>query len=49
MGLVGAVAVLRSLKNEWKNTPPSWEESDDPCGGKAWDGITCYNSRVTGL
>ncbi|XP_074369253.1 leucine-rich repeat receptor protein kinase HPCA1-like [Apium graveolens] len=42
------VAVLRSLKDEWKNTPPSWENSDDPCG-KAWDGISCYNSRVTGL
>ncbi|KAK1401488.1 putative leucine-rich repeat receptor-like protein kinase [Heracleum sosnowskyi] len=43
------VAVLRSLKDELKNTPPSWSESDDPCGSKVWDGVTCHNSRVTGL
>lgn len=42
-----AVAVLRSLKDQWQNTPPSWSESDDPCGAP-WEGITCNNnSRVT--
>ncbi|XP_022864552.1 probable leucine-rich repeat receptor-like protein kinase At5g49770 isoform X1 [Olea europaea var. sylvestris] len=42
-------AVLRSLKDQWGNTPPSWDKSDDPCG--AWDGITCNNStlRVTAI
>ncbi|XP_017225911.1 leucine-rich repeat receptor protein kinase HPCA1 [Daucus carota subsp. sativus] len=43
------VAVLRTLKDGWKNTPPSWENSDDPCGGNGWEGVTCYNSRVTRL
>ncbi|KAL0302952.1 UNVERIFIED_CONTAM: putative leucine-rich repeat receptor-like protein kinase [Sesamum radiatum] len=40
-------AVLRSLKDEWGNTPPSWDKSDDPC--VAWEGVTCNNSRVTSL
>ncbi|VFQ70309.1 unnamed protein product [Cuscuta campestris] len=42
------VAVLTSLKEQWQNTPPSWERSDDPCGGQ-WEGVTCNNSRVTAL
>ncbi|XP_042492166.1 leucine-rich repeat receptor protein kinase HPCA1 isoform X1 [Macadamia integrifolia] len=41
-------AVLRALKEQWKNTPPSWERSDDPCGAQ-WEGVTCTNSRVTAL
>ncbi|XP_047316391.1 leucine-rich repeat receptor protein kinase HPCA1 [Impatiens glandulifera] len=41
-------AALRSLKDQWKNTPPSWGESDDPCG-LPWEGVTCKNSRVTAL
>ncbi|KAL2227850.1 probable leucine-rich repeat receptor-like protein kinase At5g49770 [Sesamum indicum] len=40
-------AVLRSLKDEWGNTPPSWDRSNDPCA--AWEGVTCNNSRVTSL
>ncbi|KAL2549323.1 Leucine-rich repeat protein kinase family protein [Forsythia ovata] len=41
-------ALLLSLKDQWGNTPSSWNISDDPCG--AWDGITCNNdSRVTAL
>ncbi|KAH7667422.1 Non-specific serine/threonine protein kinase protein [Dioscorea alata] len=32
--------------NEWENTPPSWERSDDPCG-TPWEGISCEDSRVT--
>ncbi|KAG8390701.1 hypothetical protein BUALT_Bualt01G0110900 [Buddleja alternifolia] len=39
-------AVLRSLKDQWGNTPPSWDKSDDPC---AWEGVACNNSRVTSL
>ncbi|WOL06826.1 putative leucine-rich repeat receptor-like protein kinase [Canna indica] len=42
------VFALRSLSNQWKNTPPSWRNSNDPCGDK-WEGITCNNSRVTAL
>ncbi|XP_031094482.1 probable leucine-rich repeat receptor-like protein kinase At5g49770 [Ipomoea triloba] len=42
------VAVLTSLKDQWQNTPPSWDDSDDPCGG-SWEGVSCNNSRVTAL
>ncbi|XP_048319930.2 leucine-rich repeat receptor protein kinase HPCA1 isoform X1 [Ziziphus jujuba] len=41
-------AVLRSLKENWENVPPSWKKSDDPCGTH-WEGVTCNNSRVTAL
>ncbi|XP_059640750.1 leucine-rich repeat receptor protein kinase HPCA1 [Cornus florida] len=40
--------VLRSLKDQWQHTPPSWDKSDDPCG-RAWEGVMCNNSRVTAL
>jgi len=43
-----AVVALRSLKDEWQNTPPSWDRSDDPCG-EPWEGVTCNKSRVTSL
>ncbi|KAG7944210.1 hypothetical protein I3843_15G088100 [Carya illinoinensis] len=41
-------AILNALKYAWKNTPPSWEHSEDPC---SWEGVTCNSStyRVTGL
>ncbi|PKI41018.1 hypothetical protein CRG98_038546 [Punica granatum] len=42
------VNALNSLKATWKNVPPSWMRSDDPCG-LPWEGITCNSSRVTGL
>ncbi|XP_027120030.1 leucine-rich repeat receptor protein kinase HPCA1 [Coffea arabica] len=42
------VAVLRSLKDQWQNTPPNWGKSDDPCGDP-WEGVSCNNSRVTAL
>ncbi|KAG6627198.1 hypothetical protein CIPAW_15G109700 [Carya illinoinensis] len=43
--------VLLALKDAWKNTPPSWEHSLDPCGLPGWEGVTCNNStyRVTAL
>ncbi|CAK9175090.1 unnamed protein product, partial [Ilex paraguariensis] len=44
----GDLAVLRSLKDQWQNTPPSWGKTDDACG-TPWEGVTCENSRVTGL
>ncbi|XP_073273684.1 leucine-rich repeat receptor protein kinase HPCA1-like [Primulina huaijiensis] len=40
-------AVLRSLKDQWGKTPPSWDKSDDPC--VSWEGVSCNNSRVTSL
>ncbi|KAG2666975.1 hypothetical protein I3760_15G090900 [Carya illinoinensis] len=39
-------AILNALKYAWKNTPPSWEHSEEPC---SWDGVTCNNSRVIAL
>ncbi|XP_028804007.1 probable leucine-rich repeat receptor-like protein kinase At5g49770 isoform X3 [Neltuma alba] len=42
------VAVVRSLKDMWQNTPPSWDKSDDPCGAP-WEGVTCNRSRITSL
>ncbi|KAL9165904.1 hypothetical protein ABFS82_06G200200 [Erythranthe guttata] len=41
-------AVLRSLKDQWGNVPPSWDTSGgDPCA--SWEGVVCNNSRVTTL
>ncbi|KAF3440645.1 hypothetical protein FNV43_RR18929 [Rhamnella rubrinervis] len=37
---------LQSVKDSWKNTPPSWVSSD-PCSD--WEGIGCDNSRVTSI
>lgn len=42
------VVALRSLKDVWQDTPPSWDRSDDPCGAP-WEGVTCNKSRVTSL
>ncbi|XP_022973188.1 probable leucine-rich repeat receptor-like protein kinase At5g49770 [Cucurbita maxima] len=42
------VQVLLSLKEEWKNTPPTWKTSVDPCGD-LWEGVTCNGYRVTEL
>ncbi|KAE9455852.1 hypothetical protein C3L33_12247, partial [Rhododendron williamsianum] len=41
-------AALRSLNDQWRNTPPSWKKSGDPCGAP-WEGVTCNSSRVTAL
>ncbi|XP_058210914.1 leucine-rich repeat receptor protein kinase HPCA1 [Rhododendron vialii] len=41
-------AALRSLNDQWRNTPPSWKKSGDPCGAP-WEGVTCNNSRVSAL
>ncbi|KAG6581696.1 putative leucine-rich repeat receptor-like protein kinase, partial [Cucurbita argyrosperma subsp. sororia] len=40
--------VLRALKDDWQNTPPSWGASNDPCGAP-WEGVLCNNSRVVAL
>ncbi|KAH7520884.1 hypothetical protein FEM48_Zijuj08G0193000 [Ziziphus jujuba var. spinosa] len=37
---------LMSLKDDWKNTPPSWTALD-PCS--EWEGIECTGSRVTSI
>ncbi|XP_017700875.2 probable leucine-rich repeat receptor-like protein kinase At5g49770 [Phoenix dactylifera] len=39
-------AALRSLMNQWQAAPPSWGQSDDPCG-MPWNGVICSKSRVT--
>ncbi|KAI5579792.1 hypothetical protein BDE02_08G113100 [Populus trichocarpa] len=44
----GDAAELQSLKSHWQNTPPSWDQTDDPCGAP-WVGVTCNNSRITSL
>lgn len=44
MVLVGA---LQALTLDWENLPPSWN-SGDPCDS-GWEGITCTNSRITGM
>ncbi|XP_010938089.2 leucine-rich repeat receptor protein kinase HPCA1 isoform X1 [Elaeis guineensis] len=41
-------AAVRSLIDTWQNTPPSWGQSDDPCG-TPWVGVSCHGSRVTAL
>ncbi|THU64851.1 hypothetical protein C4D60_Mb01t30810 [Musa balbisiana] len=41
-------AVLRSMLNQWENAPPTWGQSDDPCG-TPWEGVTCDSTRVTAL
>ncbi|MED6133194.1 hypothetical protein PIB30_026263 [Stylosanthes scabra] len=39
---------LLALKNEWQNTPPDWDRSNDPCG-EGWVGIGCINGAVTSI
>nr|CAD1840391.1 unnamed protein product [Ananas comosus var. bracteatus] len=46
--LLSVVSALKSLMKQWKNTPPSWQQSKDPCGER-WDGVICTKSRVTTL
>ncbi|KAK4748127.1 hypothetical protein SAY87_014713 [Trapa incisa] len=45
---IGDLTALNSLKSVWKNVPPSWTRSNDPCGSP-WEGVTCNNSRVIEL
>ncbi|KAM0941113.1 putative protein kinase RLK-Pelle-LRR-VIII-1 family [Dioscorea sansibarensis] len=42
------VAALRSLMEQWENTPATWGQTDDPCG-TPWQGIICSGSRVVSL
>ncbi|XP_038721983.1 probable leucine-rich repeat receptor-like protein kinase At5g49770 [Tripterygium wilfordii] len=44
----GDAAALQSMKSSWENTPPTWQQSNDPCGFP-WEGVTCKDSRVTAL
>lgn len=46
--VVFAAAELQSLKSHWQDTPPSWDQTEDPCGAP-WVGVTCNNSRITSL
>ncbi|XP_048495564.1 leucine-rich repeat receptor protein kinase HPCA1 isoform X2 [Beta vulgaris subsp. vulgaris] len=38
------LTALRSLQEQWQNTPPNWVRRD-PCG-RRWEGIYCNESRV---
>ena len=46
--ILSAAFVLHSLKDQWQQTPPSWDTSNDPCDSK-WEGIVCNDYRVTEL
>ncbi|KAF9677385.1 hypothetical protein SADUNF_Sadunf08G0102100 [Salix dunnii] len=52
--LSGQQPVVYDLNNGFvwylqrQNTPPSWDQSDDPCGAP-WVGVTCTDSRITAL
>ncbi|XP_051181343.1 leucine-rich repeat receptor protein kinase HPCA1 [Lolium perenne] len=42
-------SVLRALMDQWQNAPPTWGQSDDPCGDTPWDGVTCSNNKVISI
>ncbi|GJN31365.1 hypothetical protein PR202_gb19754 [Eleusine coracana subsp. coracana] len=41
--------VLRALMEQWQNAPPTWGQSDDPCGALPWEGVTCYGNKVISI
>ncbi|KAF8683992.1 hypothetical protein HU200_044942 [Digitaria exilis] len=41
--------VLRALLDQWQNAPPTWGQSDDPCGDSPWEGVTCANNKVISI
>ncbi|KAG8096119.1 hypothetical protein GUJ93_ZPchr0013g36458 [Zizania palustris] len=44
-----AASVLRALMDQWQNAPPSWGQSEDPCGNSPWDGVVCGSNRVISI
>ncbi|KAL4561715.1 hypothetical protein LXL04_033888 [Taraxacum kok-saghyz] len=42
----GDVEAIRALKDQWRNTPPSWRRSNNPC---SWEGVTCSDTRIISL
>ncbi|KAG2541049.1 hypothetical protein PVAP13_9NG599300 [Panicum virgatum] len=42
-------SVLRALMDQWHNAPPTWGQSDDPCGDSPWEGVTCDNNKVISI
>ncbi|CAN6289563.1 unnamed protein product [Urochloa humidicola] len=42
-------SVLRALMDQWQNAPPTWGQSDDPCGDSPWDGVTCADNKVISI
>jgi len=44
-----AASVLRALMDQWQNAPPSWGQSDDPCGDSPWEGVTCGSDKVISM
>lgn len=35
--------------DQWQNAPPSWGQSDDPCGDAPWEGVTCGSDKVISM
>jgi hypothetical protein len=35
--------------DQWQNAPPSWGQSDDPCGESPWEGVTCGGDKVISM
>lgn len=44
-----AASVLRALMDQWQNAPPTWGQSDDPCGESPWEGVTCGGDKVISM
>ncbi|KAL6649859.1 hypothetical protein ACP70R_014083 [Stipagrostis hirtigluma subsp. patula] len=42
-------SVLRALMDQWQNAPPTWGQSDDPCGDSPWEGVTCSDNKVISI
>ncbi|KAL6902019.1 hypothetical protein ACP4OV_004895 [Aristida adscensionis] len=42
-------SVLRALMDQWQSVPPTWGQSDDPCGASPWEGVTCTDNKVTSI
>ncbi|XP_062211132.1 leucine-rich repeat receptor protein kinase HPCA1-like [Phragmites australis] len=42
-------SVLRALMDQWQNAPPTWGQSDDPCGDSPWEGVACSSNKVISI
>ncbi|KAL6660085.1 hypothetical protein ACP70R_002207 [Stipagrostis hirtigluma subsp. patula] len=42
-------SVLRALMDQWQNAPPTWGQSDDPCGDSPWEGVACSDNKVISI
>lgn len=35
--------------DQWQNAPPTWGQSDDPCGDSPWEGVACISNKVISI